>query len=94
MTSASCRLGYNNFTLSIFQTIDNPLGDENLLDFVPIFAAHFGNQFFLSLDDFLMLSVPAQLKMYLGLETGDIDLPLVRFVQFFWLLVSHLRINS
>jgi len=80
--------------LRVLQPVDHSFRNQNLLHFVPVLAADLGGELFLSLDDFLVLPVPAQLEVDFGLEAGDVDLTLSGLAQFFWLLVSHLAINS
>jgi hypothetical protein len=88
-TSTDCKLNDKIVTLSIFQTINDPLCNKNLFDFVSTFALDLVDQLFFTLYDLSMLSVPAQLKVDLGLETGNVYLPLVCLAKLSWLIVSH-----
>lgn len=76
--------------MTVLQSVYYSFCDENFFDFISIFASDFGNKFFLSFDDFLVLPVSAEFEVDFGFEAGDVDLSLARFGEFLGLFVAHL----
>ena len=76
--------------MGVLQSVNYSFCNKNFFYFISIFVFDFGNEFFLSFDDFLMLPVSAEFEMYFSFEAGDVDLPLARFGEFFGLFVPHL----
>ena len=76
-------------TLGVLQPVDHSFSYQYFFHLVTRLAFQFRNQLLLALDYLCVFPVARQLQVNLGLETGDVDLSLSGFRQFFGLLVSH-----
>lgn len=85
-------LSKQTVTLSVLQAVDNSFGNENLLCFVSAFGLDLGEQLFLALDDFVILTVSDEFKVNSSLEASDVDLVFGDSGYFLRLLVSHWQI--
>ena len=77
-------------TLGQLESVDDSFCNHNFLDSVSRLSLYLAEELFLTLDYFLVLSVPTELEVQFGLEGGDVDLPLCGLGHFLWLVVSHL----
>lgn len=75
-TLADCKLNYLRSTLCVFETVDYSFRDEDFFNFVSGLALYLHHEFLLAFDDFSIFAVPHELEVNLGLEAGNVNLPL------------------
>lgn len=75
--------------MGVFEPVDDSLGNQDFLGLVAALGLHAGDELFFALDDLVVLAVPQELQVDLGLEGRHVDLGFGRLADLLRLLVSH-----